>query len=277
MRTLVHISDLHFGREDPELVAGLLAAIAAAQPNVIVVSGDLTQRAKKKQFKAARTFLAELPVVPLIVVPGNHDVSWTNMFERAVRPLARYKKYITQDMEPFADAGELAVVGMNTVRVGAVKDGRINRRQMQTACEQLGRAAQAAVRVVVMHHPIDLAEDDVKHTLVGRSEAAMVEFARCRVDLFLSGHLHTGLSLATSRRYRLQGYSAVMAQAGTAVSTRTRGEANAWNLIRVWAPEADTGARLEVEQMEWNGKKFKGARIDRYLRGPAGWALVAPQ
>ena len=277
MRTLAHISDVHFGREDPELVEGLLTSIAAARPDVMVVSGDLTQRARKKQFKAARTFLGELPVVPRIVVPGNHDVSWTNMFERAVRPLARYKKYITQDMEPFVDVGEVAVAGINTVRVGAVKNGRINRRQMQAACEQFGRAPQAAVRVVVMHHPIDLAEGDVDHTLVGRSEAAMVEFARCRVDLFLSGHLHTGLSLATSRRYRLKGYSAVMAQAGTAVSTRTRGEANAWNLIRVWAPEASSDARLEVEQMEWNGRKFKGARVDRYARGAAGWAVTGEQ
>ena len=128
--------------------------------------------------------------------------------------------------------------------------------------------------MVVMHHPIDLAENDLEHALVGRSEAAMVEFARCRVDLFLSGHLHTGLSLATSRRYRLQGYSAVMAQAGTAVSTRTRGEANAWNLIRVWGPTVGAGARLEVEQVEWNGKKFEGARVDRYERGLAGWALI---
>ena len=274
MRTLAHISDVHFGREDPELVAGLLESVAAARPDVVVVSGDLTQRAKKKQFKAARAFLHDLPVVPLVVVPGNHDVSWTNMFERAVRPLARYRKYITQDMEPFVDVGELAVAGINTVRAGAVKDGRINRRQMKVACDQLERAEATAVRIVVMHHPIDLAEGDLEHALVGRSDAAIVEFARCRVDLFLSGHLHTGLTLATSRRYRLAGYSAVMAQAGTAVSTRTRGEANAWNLIRIWGPAADASARMEVEQMEWNGKKFRGARVDAYERGSPGWALV---
>ena len=131
MRTLAHISDVHFGREDPELVAGLLLSVAAARPDVVVVSGDLTQRAKKKQFRAARTFLKDLPAVPQVVVPGNHDVSWTNMFERAVRPLARYRKYITPDMEPFVDIGEMAVAGINTVRVGAVKDGRINRRQMK--------------------------------------------------------------------------------------------------------------------------------------------------
>ena len=274
MRTLAHISDVHFGREDPELVKVLIESIAAARPDIVVISGDLTQRAKKKQFKAARAFLETLPAVPQVVVPGNHDVSWTNMFERALRPLARYRRYITDDMEPFVEAGEIAVAGINTVRAGAVKDGRINRRQMKTACEQFGRADAAAVRVVVMHHPIDLAESDLEHTLVGRSEAAMVEFARCRVDLFLSGHLHAGLTLATSRRYRLKGYSAVMAQAGTAVSTRTRGEANAWNLIRVWGPQADAGARMEIEQMEWNGKKFKGARVERYGRGVAGWALT---
>ena len=89
MKTIAHISDVHFGREDPASVLGLLESVTAARPDVVVVSGDLTQRAKKRQFRAARAFLRELPLVPQIVVPGNHDVSATNLFERAVRPLAR--------------------------------------------------------------------------------------------------------------------------------------------------------------------------------------------
>ncbi len=273
MKTLAHISDVHFGREDPEIVAGLIESVRNARPDFVVVSGDLTQRARKKQFRAARAFLRQLPRVPRIVVPGNHDVSATNLLERALRPLARYKRYITGDLSPFYGDPEIAVAGINTVRIGSVKNGRINVRQMKTVCDQFERAQPTAARIVVMHHPIDLAEHDHKHALVGRSTAAMKEFARCRVDLFLSGHLHAGLTLATSARYRLEGYSAVMAQAGTAVSTRTRGEANAWNLIRI----AASPATIDVQQMEWNGKRFRPGRCERYLKAEDGWALRAPE
>ena len=277
MRTLAHISDVHFGREDPEIVAGLVAAIGVAKPDVIVVSGDLTQRAKKRQFRAARVFLRELPQVPQIVVPGNHDVSATNLFERAVRPLARYKRFITRDLSPFYADGQVAIAGINTVRIGAVKNGRINSRQMRLACEQFERAGGPATRVVVMHHPIDMPEEDVKHELVGRSAAAMAEFARCRVDLVLSGHLHAGLTLSTRSRYDLPGYSAIVAQAGTAVSTRTRGEANAWNLIRIFEPgerEEAEEKTIEILKMIWQGSRFKAGGLYRYLKRGGGWELV---
>lgn len=274
MRTLAHISDVHFGREDPEIVAGLVASLAAAKPDILVVSGDLTQRAKKRQFRAARAFLRDLPQVPLIVVPGNHDVSATNLFERTVRPLARYKRFITPDLSPFYADGEIAVAGINTVRIGSVKNGRINSRQMRLACEQFNRAGQNLSRVVVMHHPIDMPAEDVKHELVGRSAAAMAEFARCRVDLILSGHLHSGLTLSTSTRYDLPGYSAIVAQAGTAVSTRTRGEANAWNLIRIseaGGPGGTEERTIEVQQMAWQTTRFKAGRTDRYSKREGGW------
>ncbi len=274
MRTLAHISDVHFGREDPEIVGRLLAAIEDARPDVIVVSGDLTQRAKKRQFRAARAFLRDLPKVPRIVVPGNHDVSATNLLERAIRPLSRYRRFITSDLQPFYEDGEIAVAGINTVRVGAVKNGRINTRQMRTVCEQLGRADANSTRIVVMHHPIDLAADDGSHAIVGRAAAAMREFARCRVDLFLSGHLHSGVTISTRARYPLPGYSAIVAQAGTAVSTRTRGEANSWNLIRIGTPGAVPAEKaIEVQQMVWKETRFKPGRTERYSITAGEWVL----
>ena len=266
MKTLVHISDLHFGREDPDIVAGLIEAIAVAHPDVIVVSGDLTQRAKKRQFRAARSFLRALPKVPRIIVPGNHDVSATNIFERTLRPLARYKRFITDDLAPFVDVGEIAVAGINTVRIAAVKDGRMNIRQVRTTCDQLARAGDDVARIVVTHHPIDMPVEDLRHKLVARSRMAMGYFSRCKVDLFLSGHLHSGQTILTSTRYKLAGYSAIVAHAGTAVSTRTRGEPNAWNLIQV------DHARVDIQQMEWDGKRFEQGPLARYAKGEEGWA-----
>ena len=268
-RIIAHISDLHFGREDPLLVKGLLRAIADACPNVVVVSGDLTQRAKKRQFRAAAAFLKELPDVPRIVVPGNHDVSATNLLERVARPLRRYKRFITGNLEPFYSEPELAIAGINTVRLFSRKDGRINGGQVARACEQLSSAPQNAIRVVVTHHPMDLPADDLKHALVARSTMAMRAFSGCGVDLFLSGHLHAGQTVATGARYKLEDWSAIVAQAGTAISTRTRGEKNGWNLIRVSA----SPAVIEVRQMLWAGTRFSPGSMERYRKSPSGWSL----
>jgi 3',5'-cyclic AMP phosphodiesterase CpdA len=267
MKTLAHISDLHFGREDPVIVAGLLTAIAKAAPDLIVVSGDLTQRAKKKQFRAARDFLADMPAVPRLIVPGNHDVSTTNLYERLVHPLNRFRRFITQDLSPFYADDEVAIAGINTVRLLSTKDGRINRTQVERACQQFSRANAAAIRVVVTHHPMDVPAEDTKHPTLTRARMAMAGFAGCGVDLFLSGHLHTGLSLASSARYPLPGYSAVVAHAGTGTSTRTRRQPNGWNLIRL-APSL-----IELQQMSWNGKKFAPTHFERYEKSNEGWKL----
>jgi 3',5'-cyclic AMP phosphodiesterase CpdA len=275
-KVIAHLSDVHFGREDPEIVRGLLRSVAEARPDIVVVSGDLTQRAKKKQFRAAAAFLKELPRVPRIVVPGNHDVSATNLLERMTRPLRRYRRFITGDLAPSYVSDEVAIAGINTVRLFARKDGRINTRQVARACEQLAEAPAAAFRVVVTHHPMDLPLDDLKHALVSRSAMAMRSFAKCGVDLFLSGHLHAGHTVATSARYRLPGWSAIVAQAGTAVSTRTRGENNGWNLIRL-SPSLATpeiaGPQIDVRQMVWSGKTFVEGATERYRKGASGWSL----
>ena len=277
MKSLAHISDVHFGRENPALVAGLLTALHHEKPDAIVVSGDLTQRARKSQFRAARAFLDQLPGVPLLVVPGNHDVSATNLYDRLAHPLKRYRKFITADLSPFIDDPSFTVAGINTVRLLARKDGRINRKQVEYACAQLRGAQRGAVRVVVTHHPMDLPPEDRNHALVARSKMAMRAFSACGVDLFLSGHLHTGQTIVTAPRYGAAGRvhtAAVVAQAGTAVSTRTRGQANAWNLIRLDGREV--GARMVVEQRVWSVevKQFVAAHETAFERRPEGWTPI---
>lgn len=270
MRVLVHISDVHFGREDPRLVRGLIEAVAEAKPHAIALSGDLTQRARVRQFERARDFIRALPSKPLIVVPGNHDVSATNLVERLVRPLARYHRYITTDMEPFYRDEEIAMVGLNTVRTLSRKDGRINEAQVADACRLMTNLESKLIRIVVTHHPFDLMETDTKNALVGRASMAMAGFAGCKVDMFLSGHLHTGLTVATSARYKIPGHSAIVAQAGTAVSTRTRGESNSWNLITIDRPT------IEVQRMLWDseGERFVASAKDIFRHTEGGWALV---
>jgi 3',5'-cyclic AMP phosphodiesterase CpdA len=268
VRTIAHVSDLHFGKDDPRIVRGLLRALEDAKPDAIVVSGDLTQRAKKKQFRAAKAFLDEMPPVPRVVVPGNHDVSTTNLFERVMRPLKRYRRFIERDLAPFWSDEEVAIAGVNTVRLMSTKDGRINRAQVEGACARFAQLNAQQVRVVVTHQPLDVPLTDTKHPVVTRSRMAMEGFAACRVDVFLSGHLHAGLTLASSVRYPIEGYSAVMVHAGTAVSTRTRKEPNGWNLLRISA------GKIEVVRMAWNERRFEEGEVERYRKGEGGWEVV---
>ena len=258
MTRLAHISDVHFGREDPDLVEGLLHALAEARPDVIVVSGDLTQRARKSQFRTARAFLRQLPNVPHLVVPGNHDVSATNLIDRLARPLKRYRRYIAEDLTPYLELEGIAIAGINTVRLLARKDGRINRAQVATACEQLSQAHPEAIRVVVTHHPIDLPLHDREHAILSRAPMAIRAFSAAQVDLFLSGHIHTGHAMVTSNRSTGVPYAAVVAHAGTAVSTRTRNEPNGWNLI-----DLEDRERMTIQQMHWSQP------ATRFVQGPA--------
>ena len=129
MRTLVHLSDLHFGRVDQALLGPLRELVERIAADVVVISGDLTQRAKVEEFEEARAFLDSLPG-PQIIVPGNHDISLYNVFRRFMRPLARYKRYITDELEPVFIDDEIAVVGVNTARSLTIKDGRISHEQV---------------------------------------------------------------------------------------------------------------------------------------------------
>src|SRR3954449_12672383 len=136
MRTVAHLSDLHFGRTDPALIEPLLAALGAVRPHVVVVSGDLTQRARKKEFEQARDFLARIRF-PLIVVPGNHDVPLYRVWERFLSPLGNYQRIVQRDLEPFFVDGEMAVLGINTARSLTFKNGRINVEQMASIRRRL--------------------------------------------------------------------------------------------------------------------------------------------
>lgn len=266
MRTIVHLSDLHFGRVDPVVLGPLVAAVTAARPDIVAVSGDLTQRARNVEFREARAFLDKLPV-PQIVVPGNHDVPLYDVVRRFATPLRRFRRHITADATPFHLDDEIAIIGINTARSLTFKGGRINADQVALTADRFVGLDPSILRIVVTHHPFDLIEHADEDDLVGRAAMAMRAFAQCGVDLFLSGHMHQSHSSNTAARYQIQGHAALVVQAGTASSTRGRGESNAFNVIRIAHP------RIDVDTWTWQpaGGAFALTQTAMFERGQAGW------
>jgi 3',5'-cyclic AMP phosphodiesterase CpdA len=270
MRTIVHLSDLHFGRVDYAVVEPLVQIVAELAPDVLAVSGDLTQRARSEEFKEAREFLDTLPS-PQIIVPGNHDVPLYNVFKRFLQPLDKYKRYITEDLEPFHADAEIAIMGINTARSLTIKDGRINEVQIEKVRERLCAYGDEVTKIVVTHHPFDLPEGHgAEEDLVGRAEMVMEALAACGADVLLAGHLHVSHTGDTSTRYKIAGHRALVVSAGTATSTRARGETNSFNVLRINHPH------IKVERHSWQAERaaFVIASTEYFRHTKEGWTRV---
>ncbi|HVR69645.1 MAG TPA: metallophosphoesterase [Vicinamibacteria bacterium] len=264
MRTIAHLSDLHFGAEDPALAEALLADLAAAAPSVVAVSGDLTQRARESQFAAARAFLARLPA-PRVVVPGNHDIPLFDVVRRFLAPLARYHRYIDPEADPFFHDEEIALQGINTARANTWKDGRISERQILGLRARLCALPHGLFKVMVSHHPLAPPPRDPAPPAVGRSLRALRAAAECGVELLLAGHLHEGYTADVRATHVGLQRSMIVAQAGTALSRRRRGEPNAYNVVTVDPP------RLRVQVRAWTGQGFAPVSATEYRKEGLEW------
>jgi len=266
MKTLVHLSDLHFGRIDPALVEPLRRAVVELKPDLVAISGDFTQRARRSQFRTARTFVDSLDAKTL-VVPGNHDVPLYDVLSRFAAPLEYYRRYISKDLEPEYMDDEMIVLGINTARVLAfpLGEGRISTGQVERIVQRLAAVPPALIRVIVTHHPFDLPPGVHQRRLLGRSAMAMARLAEANADLFLSGHLHISHVSHAVDRYEVAGHSALIVQAGT-VSMRGRGEQPSFNVLRLKRPE------IELSRHSWDGASgFTSAVVGRYRHSDRGW------
>jgi len=240
MLTLLHVSDLHFGPPFVERVGeALLAAAAALEPDIIVASGDFTQRAKPEQFAAARRFLDRLPPAPLVVTPGNHDIPLYRVVERIFSPYGLYRQYISQELDTVLYRDDVVIVALNsTSPLRAITNGRIDGDQLDFCAEAFRKAPKGAARIVVAHHHFAPAPDYEGGQVMPGAKRALDRFASLDVDMILGGHLHRayiGNSLDVyPGRDREQGI--IIVQAGTATSRRGRArerEKNSFNLIRI--------------------------------------------
>jgi 3',5'-cyclic AMP phosphodiesterase CpdA len=272
MRTIVHLSDLHFGRTDESLLDPLVATVQSVGPDLVAVSGDLTQRARTWQFKQARAFLDRLPI-PQVIVPGNHDVPLYDVVTRFTRPLARYRRYISDDLEPWFIDDEMAVMGINTARSLTFKRGRINEAQLERMEMRMRALHEGIAKIVVAHHPIDLPTGYPLDELVGRAALSRQSLSTIKCDLLLAGHLHVGSAVTGAIQFGGRAHAPVVVQAGTATSTRGRGESNSFNAI-VIRPR-----RIEVRRYVWQqgAGNFESTRSDHFERTSTGWKLDGSQ
>ena len=267
MRTIAHLSDLHFGAAVPHIVDALIDTVRRLQPDVVAVSGDLTQRARRSQFLQARAFLDALPGAR-IVVPGNHDVPLYNVLTRFGGPLRRFRHHIERDHYPHIQDDEVVVVGANTTRSFTIKDGGLRPRDVRHLSAVLDTVPSDAVRIVVVHHPFDTPAGKAGRWTMPRPDAEAVNTLVARgADVFLTGHLHLTYVGHTATRYQVAGRAAIVVEAGTATSHRGRGEVNSFNVLRT---ERD---RISVERWDWSeaAAAFAVAAVENFVRSDAGW------
>lgn len=266
MRTIIHISDLHFGRTTPALVHRLREFIAAKAPNLVVASGDITQRAQRHEFQEAGDFFKSL-ACPVLVVPGNHDIPLFSLWKRFSYPYRSYHRHISQTLEPEHHDEEISVVGLNTVRTFKLTEGRISSPQLARLAATFANVAPKAVRIIVAHHPFYIPSTHRGHRVVGADEA-LTRFRGVGVDLLLSGHLHRTWTGHVEPLSTIQYRGPIMLQAGTTISTRLRNEPNTFNLLTIDEP------RLEIQRYESTADRadFIPVLSEQFLRTDDGWS-----
>jgi 3',5'-cyclic AMP phosphodiesterase CpdA len=254
MTVLLHISDTHFGTEEPLVVAAVQRLAREQRPDAVILSGDITQRARSAQFQAARQFCDSLGVQRLLTLPGNHDIPLYNVAARLFSPYGGYKACFGDELEPELEFAEVLLIGVNTTRPARHKDGEVSAAQVNRVVKRLHQARREQLRVVVTHQPACVMRpEDEKNRLHG-GEVAVQAWARAGADLVLGGHIHLPyVSDVCSLVHPATPRTMYCVQAGTALSYRVRhGSPNSLNIIR-WIPPGDGDARqCRVERWDYD-------------------------
>jgi len=269
MTRIVHLSDLHFGAHDEKLVDAVEWQVDKLKPDLVVVSGDFTQRARTDQFRQACEFLEGMRDRghEVLGVPGNHDVPLYDVLRRFLSPLARYRRFIDESLCPFVELRGVAVLGINTARSLTFKDGRINRNQVDFIRETFARTSSEAMRILVTHHPLfSLQVGGEMERAIGRQELALDAIEESGVDILLAGHNHHASSQDASDLVTRVG-GVLLVQAGTATSTRVREQEQSFNTIDV----RERSAVVTINA--WNGDDFVPSDSKRYEWQDGKWKL----
>jgi hypothetical protein len=233
MTRIVHLTDLHFGLERAELVPPLHEAILACHPDLVVVSGDLTQRARRGQFAQAMGFMRDLRL-PVMVIPGNHDVPLYNLFARFLDPFGGFRRGAATDLTPMVQTGRLRLFGMNTADPFSWRRGIARKAEVDRVIRALRAGPPDAVNILVCHHPLEEPPGFERGETQGAAEA-MTRLADAGLHLVLSGHLHhwsVGLGIGDGQSRRL-----FQMQTGTALCARAGERDHGFAVLDLWGSD----------------------------------------
>lgn len=242
MLNILHLSDLHFGEPYlPQVGEAVLRAAHTMMPDLLIISGDITQRAKRQEFAAARVYLDRLPAIPRLVVPGNHDVPLYRIWERLWCPYRLYQQYIAPERNTVVRRDDAIVVGLDTSNpYGAITNGRLRTTQLDLCAEAFTHVPADAYRIVVFHHHLAPAPDYDKVEMMPRAKQVLEALTALKVDLIMAGHLHRAYIANSLDLYAGadRQHGMIIAQCGTTTSRRGRArerEKNSFNWIQLTA------------------------------------------
>lgn len=273
MPRLIHLSDLHFGAHDPVLVEAVERRLDEEKPDLVVVSGDFTQRARTEQFEQAGAFLMRVREAghEVLAVPGNHDVPLYDVLRRFLSPLARYKRHIDESLCPFIQIDGAAVLGINTARSLTFKNGHISEEQMDMIRDTFAGTDTRQPRILVTHHPLfalPVGDGPKLGDVMDDHELALDAIADAGVDLLLAGHNHRASVNDAGSLVKGAG-KALVIQAGTATSTRTRDELQSFNRIEI------DGGGVRVTIQRWDGAGFVSGDSQFFERHQERWKFAS--
>lgn len=270
MEIVLHISDLHFGCADDRVVRALQEDVGRINPTLLVISGDLTQRARRSQFHLAREFLQDIPV-PTVVVPGNHDIPLFPLAGRFLWPLKSYRLYITRNLSPVFSNGNITVLGINTTWPLKWKNGRVTHRHIEQICSTFSKVNSSQLRILVAHHPFMHPVPGASgHPNSRSSRRIFDQLESCGVDMLLAGHLHITTLDRDITCFPTERRSILLVPAGTATSRRRRTGPNAYKIIQIASP-----TRVGITTRAWNGYVFSSQLTSRYAKVADRWELVS--
>lgn len=255
MTLLLQVSDAHFGTERRPVVDALVALSRQLEPDLLILSGDLTQRARTVQFEAAAAFVRRLAVPQVLAIPGNHDIPLLDLVTRFSDPYLRYRKTFGDDLEPSFSAPDCLVLGVKTTRRYRHVDGEISPEQRSRVARRLQQASPEQLRVVVLHQPVAVPRASERHNVVHGAADAVRAWGQAGADVILAGHIHLPFVLPLHEGAQLN-RPLWAVNAGTAVSSRIRNDAgNSVNVLQA----GESGRACSVEQ--WAYSEPSGAFV----------------
>jgi 3',5'-cyclic AMP phosphodiesterase CpdA len=261
MTVVLHVSDPHFGTEQAHVVEALIRVAHQEGPALVILSGDITQRARRAQFSSARDFVARLGAPAVLAVPGNHDIPLFDVVSRICCPYARYRAAFGEELEPVHQSERLLAIGVNTTRARRHKHGEVSVSQIERVSARLRAAGAFQLRIVVTHQPVHVITARDRNNLLRGADEAVRAWAAAGADAILGGHIHLPYVRPLSERVPGLPRRAWCVQAGTAVSSRVRGTApNSVNLLRYTEPSVCTVERWDFEA---DGARFARAVVER--------------